>query len=83
MKESIHDQMLADALYKLFKIFAKGIDKKTAHTGIGVPQENPLSTLLANIYLNKLDHFIGRLKKIIDKSSLYENQPTKEWEQAI
>ena len=31
--------------------------------GIGIPQGNPLSPLLANIYLHKLDEFVQKKRK--------------------
>lgn len=48
--------------------------------GVGVPQGNPLSPLLANAYLNELDHFIDLLKKEVDKGS--PGETSKEWRKA-
>jgi retron-type reverse transcriptase len=83
LKQSFEDQLLLDTLNKFFKMPIKDIDKggPDPSKGIGVPQGNPLSPLLANIYLNEFDHFIYNLKKEIDKGTP-TNTTTKEWNQA-
>jgi len=69
LKESINDQLLVDILYKLFLTRVIGVEKggPDASKGVGIPQGNPLSPLLANVYLNELDQCIKFLKKEIDK----------------
>jgi retron-type reverse transcriptase len=78
LRESIEDQIMVDTLHKLFKMPVKNLDLGGPETskGVGVPQGNPLSPLLANVYLNELDHFIDFLKKEVDKGSPRET--TKE-----
>lgn len=80
--KSFEDQMLFDTLNKFFKMRVKDVKKGGPDTskGIGVPQGNPLSPLLANIYMNELDHFIDSLKKEIDKGT--PGNTSKEWRQA-
>jgi retron-type reverse transcriptase len=76
--KSIKDQIMVDTLYKLFKMPVKNLDLGGPDTskGVGVPQGNPLSPLLANIYLNELDHFIDILKNEVDKG--FPGQTTSE-----
>lgn len=78
-RESIEDQLMQDTLNKLFRMTIKDIEKGSPDfsKGIGVPQVNPLNPLLANIYLNEFDHFVGSLKKKIDKSKA-SGKTTKE-----
>jgi len=71
LKESIEDQFMIDTLYKLFNMPVKNLELGGPDTskGVGVPQGNPLSPLLANVYLNELDQFMDLLKKEVDKGS--------------
>ena len=80
--ESIDDQFMVDTLYKFFNMPVKNLDLGGPDTskGVGVPQGNPLSPLLVNVYLNELDHFIDLLKKEVDKGS--PGETTKEWRKA-
>lgn len=80
--ESIEDQILVDTLHKFFNMPVKNLDLGGPDTtkGVGVPQGNPLSPLLANVYLNELDHFIDLLKKEVDKGS--PGETCKEWRKA-
>ena len=80
--KSVEDQIMVDTLYKLFNIPVKGLNLGGPDTskGVGIFQGNPLSSLLANVYLNELDHFMDQLKKDVDKGS---PQPTNsEWTKA-
>lgn len=80
--ESIEDQIMVDTLYKFFSMPVKSLDLGGPDTskGVGVPQGNPLSSLLANVYLNELDHFIDLLKKEVGKGS--PGETTKDWRRA-
>lgn len=84
LRESIEDQLMQDTLNKLFCMTIKDVEKggPDPSKGIGVPQGNPLSSLLANIYLNEFDHFVGSLKKEIDKGKA-SKKTTKEWDSAV
>ena len=83
INKSIEDQLLIDILYKFFNAPIKGKEKGGPDTskGIGVPQGNPFSPLLMNIYLNEFDRFILTLKEEIDKGKP-SSQNTKEWRDA-
>ena len=82
LKESFKDQLMLDTLNKLFKMTIKDVGQggPDPSKGIGVPQDNPLSSLLANVYLNEFDHFVDSLKKEADKGTS-TNKTTKEWNQ--
>ena len=69
---------MVDTLYKFFNMPVKDLNLEGPDTskGVGVPQGNPLSPLLANVYLNELDYFMNRLKKEVDKGS--PGETTKE-----
>ena len=83
LNERIDDARLFDLLNSLFK--AKVLFKERGgpytSTGLGVPQGNPLSPLLANIYLHKLDEKMAELKKEIDKGQP-SSRTTLEWRKA-
>lgn len=64
LSKSIKDRLLVDTMYKIFQSPVKDLNK-----GIGVSQDNPISPILANIYLNELDYFIESLKKKLNKSN--------------
>jgi retron-type reverse transcriptase len=83
LRESIKDQILVDTLYKFFKAPVIGVEKGGSDTskGIGVPQGNPLSPILANIYMNEFDHFMGMLKNETDKGKA--DFVSKEWSKFI
>ena len=84
LKDSFKDQLMLDTLNKFFKTPIKDVNKSgpDPSKGLGVPQGNPLSPLLANIYLNEFDHFIKNLKKKVDKGTP-KNLTTEEWNKAI
>lgn len=72
MEKSFEDQMIVDTLSKLFKMGVKYVEKEEPNTcnGVGVPQGNPLSSLLVNVYLNEFDHFMKSLKKEVSNGIL-------------
>ncbi len=82
LKESFDDQLFIDTLNKIFKTPVKGVEQggPDISKGIGISQGNPLSPILANIYLNEFDHFMANLKKEFDKGT--PSGTTKEWNQA-
>ena len=84
LKDSFKDQLMLDTLNKFFKTPIKDVNKSgpDPSKGLGVPQGNPLSPLLANIYLNEFDHFIKNLKKEVDKGTP-KNLTTEEWNKAV
>jgi len=84
LKKSVKDQLMLDTLNKFFKMPIKDLNKggPDPSKGLGVPQGNPLSPLLANIYLNEFDSFIKNLKKEVDKGTP-KNLTTKEWNKAV
>ena len=83
LKKSFKDQLMLDTLNKFFKMPIKDVSKggPDPSKGLGVPQGNPLSLLLANVYLNEFDHFVADLKKEVDKGAP-NDKTTKEWSQA-
>ena len=84
LKKSFKDQLLLDTLNKFFKMPIKDVNKggPDPSKGLGVPQGNPLSPLLANIYLNEFDYFIQNLKKEVDKGTP-KNLTTEKWKKAV
>lgn len=83
LNESLKSQILVDTLYKLFNAPVIGVEKGGPDTskGIGIPQGNPLSPILANIYMNEFDHYMETLKKEIDKGKA--NMVSNEWARFI
>ena len=84
LKKSFKDQLMLDTLNKFFKMVLKDVHKGGPDTskGLGVPQGNPLSPLLANVYLNEFDSFIKNLKNEVDKGTP-KNLTTEEWNKAV
>jgi retron-type reverse transcriptase len=80
---SIKDQFLRNTLYKIFQSPVKDLNKNgpDCSKGVGVPQGNPISPVLANLYLNELDHFMVNLKKELNKSNARDTL-TPEWTKA-
>jgi len=66
--------MMVDTLYKLFNMSVKNSSDGGPATskGTGVPQGNPLSSTLVNVYLNELDQFMDCLKKDVNKGTFQE-----------
>ena len=82
--KSIEDQILIDTIYKFFNASLKGIERDGPDTnkGVRVLQGNPLSFLLANIYLNEFDQFVISLKKKVNKGKTLSKN-VKKWDEAI
>lgn len=65
LRETIDDEPLLTLLRQIlnkeifFKKYLHQFEKD-----VGIPQDNNLGVLLANIYLNKLDQFILKRKKV-------------------
>lgn len=78
LRKLINDQMLIDVLCKVFSGTVKNLEAggPDCSKGIGVPQGNPLSPLLANIYLSELDYFVAALKGEHDKGKPGTNETT-------
>ena len=83
LNERLDDRRLFDLLNSLFKaeVLFKERGGPDTSAGLGVPQGNPLSPLLANIYLHKLDDKMADLKKEIDKGQP-SSRTTPEWRKA-
>lgn len=67
----LKDQLLNDTIVQLLQGSVKELDKSCLGCGksIGLPQSNPVSPVLANLYLNEFDYFVEHLKKEFDKSN--------------
>ena len=83
LNNTFEDQLLVDSIYKLFQVSVKEVEKSGLgiSKGVGVPQGNSLSPLLANIYLNELDHFMVLLKNEIEKGR-HGSLTTQKWKNA-
>jgi retron-type reverse transcriptase len=68
MEETVDDPQLRDLLYKMFNAEIANLELggPDPRLGFGVPQGNPLSPLLCNIYLTKFDYKLAELKSEID-----------------
>lgn len=65
MRKKIDDERLFSLLNIIFKGKVSNVEigGPDCRKGIGVPQGNPLSPLLCNIYLTELDLYVESLKK--------------------
>lgn len=80
LDKSIKDQIIINRLSKFFNMSIKNLNGGSfdISKSIGMFQINPLSSFLANIYLNELDHFINYLKREVGKEggkSISDNVP--------
>jgi len=71
----VKDQKLIGLLNKMFNAKIINLNGNSNQiTGVGVLQNNPLSPLFSNIYLDKLDEFLEKQKPIFDLGlRKYEN----------
>ena len=68
LRERIDDQRLFDLISRMFasEVLNLELGGPDARFGFGVPQGNPLSPLLCNIYMDRLDKFLLGLKEQFD-----------------
>lgn len=83
MRERINDEQLFNLLNKMFnaKVLFLETGGPDTSQGKGTPQGNPLSPLLANIYLHKLDEKMAAIKEDVDKGKP-TSETTLEWRKA-
>jgi len=83
IEEKVNDQIITDTIRKLFNMEVVNLQAGGPDTskGWGIPQGNPLSPLLANIYLDKLDKFMEGLAVVNNKGERLKT--TRKWNKAI
>lgn len=67
LEENIDDQRFTDLLRRLFKaeVINLELGGLNSANNLGIPQENPLSSILGNVYLDKLDDFCSELRQMM------------------
>lgn len=83
LRKLFDDQILIDTLFKFFSSTVKSLEAggPDCSKGKGVPQGNPLSPVLANIYLTEFDHFMSKLQAENNKGKPSATT-TPEWREA-
>lgn len=68
LRETIDDETLFHTIHRMLKCRVVGLHLggPDVSKGFGIPQGNPMSSILANIYMNELDNHILKLKTQTD-----------------
>lgn len=84
MGKTIQDEILISTINKMFKgeVVDVHLGGPDTRKGVGVPQGNPVSAILANIYLNELDNYILKLKDETDQGQASNRKANPEWTKA-
>jgi retron-type reverse transcriptase len=81
LRETIDDETLFHTIHRMLKCRVVGLHLggPDVSKGFGIPQGNPMSSILANIYMNELDNHILKLKTQTDNGEASNVKFTPEW----